>query len=153
MLVARLLFLPFNFVFSPSPLVACGWSSLNGAGLISLIKIGLLQFTRAGGGSGGCQQAPRPLPSGSAARPWLGLIAPCSSGREFPKREAFVPRLGFIWGAWCQINCPVVAGLWGWLLSPLPQLLAGKGLSPLYHTSPKPGTGGKCWRNTHINHI
>lgn len=43
-------FFPCNFIFSSSPLVACGWSSLNGAGLISLIKIGLLQSSRGGGG-------------------------------------------------------------------------------------------------------
>lgn len=50
MLVGRLFFFPCNFIFSSSPLVACGWSSLNGAGLISLIKIGLLQSSRGGGG-------------------------------------------------------------------------------------------------------
>lgn len=53
MLAGRFLFFLFNFIFSFSPLVACGWSSLNGAGLISLIKIGLLQSSRGGGGKHG----------------------------------------------------------------------------------------------------
>lgn len=65
MLAGRLLFFTFNFIFSSSPLVACGRSSLNEAGLISLIKIGLVQSSRGGGGKNRAASGlffPPPLP-------------------------------------------------------------------------------------------
>lgn len=78
-LVGRLLFFPCNFIFSSSPLVACGWSTLNGAGLISLIKIGLLQSSRGGGGKNRAASGPffpppppRPCRQSREARPGSG---------------------------------------------------------------------------------
>lgn len=67
-------FFLFNFIFSSSPLVVCGWSSLNGAGLISLIKIGLLQASRGGGGKH--RAASRLFP------PFLPRHQPCWQSRE-----------------------------------------------------------------------
>lgn len=61
-------FFPCNFIFSSSPLVACGWSSLNGAGLISLIKIGLLQ------------SSPLALPSKQRNQAWLWHSIPAPEG-------------------------------------------------------------------------
>lgn len=79
-LAGRLLFFPCNFIFSSSPLVACGWSSLNRGGLISLIKIGLLQSSRGGGGTNRAASGlffppppPRPCHQSRETRPGSGI--------------------------------------------------------------------------------